>query len=137
MTDNIRVYTDGGARGNPGPAGIGVVICDLEGNVLQEHGETIGETTNNVAEYTAVIVALEMAKNLGAKTIDHYVDSQLVANQLMGKFKIKTPHIKTLFQQVQERLKPFTQVKFTQVPRETEGIRAADKLVNRALDGTL
>jgi len=102
---------------------------------MREYSEYLGEATNNVAEYTAVIVALELAKNLGAKIINHYVDSQLVANQLMGKFKIKAPHIKTLFLQAKAIMKNFDEVKFTQVPRETEGIRQADKLVNQALDG--
>src|SRR4051812_33666483 len=81
MISKVKIYSDGGARGNPGPAAIGVMICDEKDEMLQEHNEVIGETTNNVAEYTAVIVGLEMAKALGAREVDYYVDSELVAYQ--------------------------------------------------------
>ena len=134
MSTKVKIYSDGGARGNPGPAAIGVLICDEKDNMLQEHHETIGETTNNVAEYTAVIVGLEMAKSLGAREVDYYVDSELVAHQLSGKYRVKTPHILTLYQQVKEREKKFSKIRFTQVPRTHEKLRHVDKLVNRALD---
>ncbi len=130
----VIIYSDGGARGNPGPAAIGVFICDEKGNALQEHHEVIGEATNNIAEYTAVLVGLELAKKLGAREIHYFVDSQLVASQLTGKYRIKTPHIQTLCRQVKEREKSFDRVKFQQVPRTNEGISRADKLVNLALD---
>jgi ribonuclease HI len=131
----LRIYSDGGARGNPGPAAIGVVICDERGAVIQEHKETIGDATNNIAEYTGVLVGLELAKQLGAKEIDYFVDSELVANQINGKYKIKTPHIKILFDKVKERFPFFSKITFTHVPREHEKLRHADKLVNLALDG--
>ena len=130
----VLIYSDGGARGNPGPAAIGVLICDSKGNTLREHREVIGETTNNVAEYTAVLVGLELARTLGAREIDYYVDSELVARQLTGKYRIKAPHIQTLYHDVKEREKFFDAVRFKQVPRTNEKIRQADKLVNRALD---
>ncbi len=134
MPSKVTIYSDGGARGNPGPAAIGVLICDEKGETITDHNETIGDTTNNVAEYTAVIVGLEMAKKLGAREIDYYVDSQLVAYQISGKYRVKTPHILVLFKQVKEREKFFDRVKFTQVPRTHEKIRYVDRLVNEALD---
>ncbi len=134
MLDKVRVYSDGGARGNPGPAAIGVLICDESGEALREHQETIGETTNNIAEYTAVLVGLEMARQLGAKQIDYYVDSELVANQLSGKYRVKMEHLKTLFRQVKEKEKSFRSVTFSQVPRTHEKIRYVDGLVNQVLN---
>lgn len=129
------IYSDGGARGNPGPAAIGILICDAKGHSLQDHKETIGETTNNVAEYTAVIVGLELAKKLGGREIDYFVDSELVARQLGGQYKVKTPHILTLYKEVHARMAHFAKIKFTHVPRTHEKLRYVDKLVNQALDG--
>lgn len=130
----LKIYSDGGARGNPGPAAVGVLICNERGEALKEHHEVIGETTNNVAEYTAVIVALELARNLGADEIDYFVDSELVAHQLSGKYRVKTPHILSLFRQVKAGEKFFKKINFTQVPRTHEKIRYVDKLVNQALN---
>lgn len=134
MPTKLMIYSDGGARGNPGPAGIGVLICDEKNQPLLEHGETIGETTNNVAEYTAVIVALELAKKFKPDEISYFVDSQLVAFQVSGKYKVKTPHILALWKQVKEKEKSFKRVTFTHVPREHAQLRIVDKLVNEALD---
>jgi ribonuclease HI len=133
-TKKLTVYSDGGARGNPGPAAIGVLILDASGEALQEHMETIGDATNNVAEYRAVIKGLELAKGLGGDEIDYFVDSELVAHQLTGKYRIKTPHIRDLFLKVREREKDFKRVSFTHVPRTHEKIYYVDKLVNQALN---
>lgn len=132
-SQTLHVFSDGGARGNPGPAAIGVLICSADGSFIDEHSEVIGETTNNVAEYTAVIRGLELAKGLGEE-IHYFVDSELVANQLLGKYRIKTPHIRDLFLKVLERLKPYKKVTFKHVPRTHEKIRHVDKLVNLALN---
>lgn len=134
MPSKIQMYSDGGARGNPGPAAIGVVICDTRGEILREHGETIGDATNNIAEYTGVIVGLALARELGAEEIDYYVDSELVAKQVTGQYKVKTPHIQKLCQEVLRRMNAFKRVTFRHVPRENDKIRIADKLVNEALD---
>jgi ribonuclease HI len=134
MSSKIKIYSDGGARGNPGPAAIGVLICDAKGDPIQEHSETIGKATNNVAEYTAVLVGLHLAKQVGASEIDYFVDSELVARQLSGDYRIKTPHIRSLFMQVKEAEKPFHRVTFKQIPRTHEKIRYVDKLVNKALN---
>lgn len=130
----VQIYSDGGARGNPGPAAIGVLICDVHGKALQEYNEVIGATTNNVAEYRAVIKGLELAKEIGVSDVDYYVDSQLVAFQLSGKYRIKTPHIRDLYLQVKKREADFKHIRFTQVPRTHEKIKHVDKLVNLALD---
>lgn len=135
MNSRLRLYSDGGARGNPGPAAIGVLLCGPDDEPIQDHGETIGDATNNVAEYTAVLVGLEMAKRLGAREIVFSVDSQLVAFQLLGKYRVKTPHILELYKKVKESCKAFERVEFHHLPRTHEKIRHVDKLVNRALDG--
>ena len=134
MPTKITIYSDGGARGNPGPAAIGVVLCDEKGEILEYHSAVIGPTTNNVAEYTAVINGLDHAKKMGAEDIDYYVDSELVAKQLTGLYRVKTPHIKTLYLKVKEQEKAFKRIQFHHVPRTHEKIQRADKLVNLALD---
>jgi len=134
MSFKVHIYSDGGARGNPGPAAIGVLVCDEEGHMLQECHKTIGEATNNVAEYRAVIEGLGLAQTLGAEEIRYFVDSELVARQLSGEYRVKAPHIQVLYRQVREKEKAFRRVTFTQVPRTHEKIRHVDRLVNRALD---
>ena len=129
--ETISIYTDGGARGNPGHAAIGVVI-DGAG-----YGEYIGETTNNVAEYKAVIAALTTcAKNLGATAqkaeLNIHIDSQLIARQTTGKYKIKLPHLKTLCDEARALILKFKEVRFIEIPREENA--AADALVNSTLD---
>ena len=129
-----RVFSDGGARGNPGPAAVGVLVCDAKGQILGEHKETIGEATNNVAEYRAVIRGLELAHQLGIEEVEYFVDSELVARQLSGQYRVKTPHIRDLFLEVKKREKDFHKVTYTQIPRTHEKIRWVDRLVNQALD---
>lgn len=129
-----KIFSDGGARGNPGPAAIGVLVCNASGEVLQEHHETIGEATNNIAEYRAVLKGLELARELGMEEVEYFVDSELVARQLSGVYRIKAPHIKDLFLQVKEREKSFRKVAYQQVPRTHEKIRCADRLLNQALN---
>ena len=130
----VTLYSDGGARGNPGPAAIGVLICDESGAELQDHQEVIGNTTNNVAEYRAVLAGLDLAKKLGAREVHCFVDSELVAKQMSGEYRVKTPHIQELFMKVLEKRKNFERVQFTHVPRTHEKIRHVDRLVNQALD---
>ena len=129
-----RVFSDGGARGNPGPAAVGVLICGAKGEVLKEHRETIGETTNNVAEYRAVIRGLELAQEAGLQEVEYFLDSELVARQLSGEYRVKSLHLKDLFLQVKDREKSFRKVVYRHVPREHEKIRWVDRLVNEALN---
>jgi len=135
MDKKLLVYTDGGSRGNPGPAAIGVVINN------RFYGEKIGETTNNVAEYQAVIFALKKAKQLIGKTkaketdLEIRSDSQLVISQLNGEYKIKDEELKPLFIEIWNLKQDFKSVKFTLVSREENKI--ADKIVNQTLDSLL
>lgn len=133
MEKKIIMYTDGGARGNPGPAAIGVVFPDLK----KEYGEQIGIATNNIAEYKAVIFGLKKAKQLlkdECEKIEIEVrsDSELLVHQMNGKYKVKNENLKHLFTDAQNLLKNFKNVTCVHVPREKN--KEADRMVNNALD---
>jgi ribonuclease HI len=129
---SVVVQTDGASRGNPGPAAIGVVITDPSGRVLLELGEALPPTTNNVAEYTAVIRALERAAQLGARRVQVKMDSQLVVRQLNGSYRVKHADMLPLYRRVLDLIKGFDEVTFEHVPREQN--TEADRLANLALD---
>jgi ribonuclease HI len=128
----LVLHVDGGARGNPGPAAIGVVVSDPEGNVIDELGEPIGVATNNVAEYRAVIRGADWAQGLGADEIELINDSELVARQLTGAYKVKHPSMKQLYEEARAALSSFDRWSIRTVPREQNA--GADALVNQALD---
>lgn len=134
----FRVYTDGGSRGNPGPAAIGVAIKDDKGNRVKSYGETIGVATNNQAEYRAVIFALQKLKAiLGGKksretSVEVFMDSELVARQLGDEYKIEEETLFASFIKAHNLKLNFQKVIFRHIPREQN--READKLVNEALD---
>jgi len=128
----LIINTDGGARGNPGPAGIGVVVADESGAMLGLHKKYIGKATNNSAEYQALILALTEVAKLDAADIIVNMDSQLVVRQMQGKYKIKDPGLKILAAEALKLIKNFRQVHFKYVPREQN--RQADLLVNEAID---
>jgi ribonuclease HI len=128
----VVVHVDGGARGNPGPAAIGVVVSDPDGTVLDEVAEPIGVATNNVAEYRAVLLGLRRAAALGARTVQLVNDSELIARQLTGAYKVKHPAMKPLHEEAMKALRGFDGWSIRSVPR-AENARA-DALVNRALD---
>ncbi|PIW36328.1 MAG: hypothetical protein COW24_05990 [Candidatus Kerfeldbacteria bacterium CG15_BIG_FIL_POST_REV_8_21_14_020_45_12] len=128
----FSTYTDGGARGNPGPAGIGGVVYDEQGQVVAEVSEYIGETTNNQAEYRALLATLLKAHELGAKEVDCYADSLLVVNQMNGKWRVKHAEIQPLVIQAHNLRTQIGRVRFHHVPREQN--TAADALVNKAID---
>lgn len=130
----LRTYTDGGARGNPGPAAIGILICTLDGEIIQEHAETIGEATNNVAEYKALIAGMKKAKELKAEELDCFLDSLLVVKQLKGEYRLKHINMQKLYDEVQKIRREFKKVSYTHLSREEENMRRADQLVNYALD---
>lgn len=133
MLKKLIIYTDGGARGNPGPAGIGVVMFDEDGkSVVATHKKYIGEATNNVAEYSAVILALEEAKKLAAEELAFALDSELVVKQLNGEYKVKNVDLGKLFIKIYNLRQQFRKVTFRHVPREQN--KLADKLVNEAID---
>jgi ribonuclease HI len=130
----LVVHVDGGARGNPGPAAIGVVVSDPAGEVLDEVAERIGVATNNVAEYQALLRGLERAAALGAREVEIVNDSELVAKQLTGAYKVKHPSMKPLYEQAISALRGFDRWQIRSVPRAQNA--HADALVNAALDGT-
>ncbi len=126
---------DGAARGNPGPAGIGVQITDAAGMVVAEIAEGLGETTNNVAEYTAAIEGLKKARELGATRVHLLSDSLLLINQLTGRFRVKSPHLQPLHRQARELSAGFADVEFEHVRRERN--TEADRLANEGVDSWL
>lgn len=130
--EEVKIFTDGGSRGNPGPSASGFVILDMEDNVLVDQGEYLGVTTNNQAEYTALKLALEEAKRLGVREAHVYMDSLLVVNQMQGIFKIKNRDLWPIHDAIQKLTQDFKRVKFQHVPREFN--KLADAAVNRALD---
>ena len=128
----VVLNVDGGARGNPGPAAIGVVVSSPEGEVLDEVAETIGVATNNVAEYRALLRGLERAHTLGASEVEIVNDSELVAKQLTGAYKVKHPAMKPLHAEAIAALRRFDGWRVRSVPRAQNA--RADELVNQALD---
>jgi ribonuclease HI len=129
----LVLHVDGGSRGNPGPAAIGVVVADADGTVLDELAETIGVATNNVAEYRAVLRALERARALGADEVEVVNDSELVAKQINGQYKVKHAAMRPLYVDAMRALRGFARWKIRTVPRAQNA--HADALVNAALDG--
>ena len=131
-SERVVLYVDGGARGNPGPAGIGVVITDPDGAELSRANDYIGVATNNVAEYKALIHGLERARALGASEVEIVNDSELVARQVTGEYRVKNPGLRPLHELAEEALRAFERWSIRPVPRaENED---ADALVNEAID---
>ena len=133
MIDKILIYADGAADPNPGHAGIGIVIFDEEGNELCRRGEYIGERTNNEAEYTAVVRALDLAPTHCTRHVVCHSDSELVVRQLNHIWRVKKSHLLELHRQVRDREKTFLSVDYVHVPRENPRLRIADDLSNRAV----
>jgi ribonuclease HI len=127
-----RLSTDGGARGNPGPAAFGYVLEADDGTVLAAHGEAIGEATNNVAEYRALIAGLQRALEFGVDELDVVSDSQLVVRQMTGEYKVKNEALQELQREATELAGRLRSVAYRSVPREHNEL--ADELVNEALD---
>lgn len=128
----LVLHVDGGARGNPGPAAIGVVVSGADGEVLDEIAEPIGVATNNVAEYRAVLRGVHRASELGARELELVGDSELIARQLMGVYKVKHPAMRELHTQALAALREFDRWSIRTVPRDQNA--GADALVNQALD---
>jgi ribonuclease HI len=131
----VTVNVDGGARGNPGPAAIGVVLRDGDGELLEEVGEKIGEATNNVAEYRALLRGIELAKAHSAEDLELIGDSELVVRQVEGRYKVKNAGMKELHGEVVRALRGFDSWSIRHVRRAENA--DADRLVNEALDGVL
>ena len=140
MAEKIIIYTDGGSRGNPGPAAVGVVICNDQGQRIKEYNQMLAEiSTNNEAEYEAVIFGFKKMKQLFGKektkklNVEFRVDSELVASQLAGEYKINEERMQLLFMRVWNLRFDFGKITFKAIPREQN--QRADELVNQALDG--
>lgn len=128
----LVVNVDGGARGNPGPAAVAAVAADSSGEVVGERNAYIGETTNNVAEYRALLLGLELARELGAGEVEVVNDSELVAKQISGEYRVKHAGLKPLYLEALEALRGFDRWHVRSVRREAN--QRADALVNAALD---
>ena len=126
------IYTDGGARGNPGPAGIGAVLYNEQREIVAEVSEYLGIATNNQAEYKAVIFALHKAKELKGEELEFYLDSELVVKQLNHEYKVKNKDLAPLFLQVYNLAFNFKKITYTHIPREQN--KEADALANKAMD---
>ncbi len=132
MHDHLIIHSDGGARGNPGPAGIGAILETPDGKMVAEISEFLGHTTNNQAEYRAILAALTKAVDLGAQQVDCYLDSELVVKQLNGEYKVKNKDLAPLFIKIHNLRLKFKQAKFHHILRDKN--KAADRLANLAMD---
>ena len=128
----LVVNVDGGSRGNPGPAAIAAVVAAPDGEILAQRGERIGEATNNVAEYRALLLGIERARELGADEVEIVGDSELVVRQVKGEYKVKDAGLKPLHQKAQQALRDFDSWSIRHVRRDDN--EAADLLVNQTLD---
>ena len=128
----LEIHTDGASRGNPGPASIGIVFRRQGGEELAEHCEAIGRATNNVAEYRAVVTALEFCQRWGARRVHLKMDSELIVRQLLGMYRVKSPELRPLYQQVVFLTRGLAEFQVSHVRREQNA--HADALANRALD---
>lgn len=131
----LTIFTDGGARGNPGPAAGGVVIKDVAGKILAAYGEYLGEQTNNFAEYSALISALKKARELGATEVECVLDSELIVKQMKREYRVKEPTLQKLFMQAYNASAQFKKISYRHVPRAQN--KEADRMVNKALDNII
>jgi ribonuclease HI len=127
-----RLSTDGGARGNPGPAAFGYALEAEDGTVLAAHGQTIGVATNNVAEYSALVAGLEKAAELGVRQLEVVSDSELLVHQMRGEWKVKNEALRELWRKASRLATRFDRISYSAVRREHNEL--ADRLVNEALD---
>lgn len=128
----VKLFADGGSRGNPGPSASGFAVLTMTGEIIHKGGIYLGITTNNQAEYRAVKLGLEEAKKLGARVVHVYLDSLLVVNQMKGVFKVRNRDLWPVHQSIKEDIKGFKEVTFSHVPRELN--KLADAMVNQTLD---
>src|SRR5450432_3795132 len=132
MKEVITINFDGGSRGNPGPAGVGIVLCAEDGTPLVTLGKYIGHATNNVAEYMGLITGLREAAKLGAKNLLIRGDSELIIKQMRGEYRVKNPGLKELYDQAQSLVRGFSTIKFEHNLRHHNS--TADRLANLAMD---
>lgn len=128
----LHIYTDGGARGNPGPAGIGVVACSEKGDTVGTYSCYLGEATNNIAEYEGLVAGFKLARELGATDVRFFLDSKLVVEQMKGTYRVKNGNLAGYVEKARALAKGFKSVSYTHIPREKN--KPADALVNEAID---
>lgn len=131
----LKTFTDGGARGNPGPAALGVAIYNEQFALIKEFGEYIGETTNNQAEYRALLAALSETHTMGADEVECFLDSELVVKQMKGEYRVKNAELALIYMKIWNLVKKFKKVSFRHIPREKN--KVADAQVNIAIDAYL
>ncbi len=129
---NLIVFTDGGSRGNPGPAALGVAIFDDTKKLIAKHGHYLGEQTNNYAEYSGLIFALKEARRLGGQNVQCFLDSELIVRQMSGQYRVRNQDLLPLFEEVKRLACDFQKITFQHVRREKN--KVADEMVNAALD---
>lgn len=134
-SQRLRVYSDGAARGNPGLAGAGAVLVQPSGQVVDRIGKFLGVQTNNFAEYTGLLLGLRRAKELGVSEVEVFADSELMIRQLGGRYQVKSPSLRPLYEEALKLLNDFKRVKLVHVPRAMNA--AADEMSNRAIDERL
>ncbi len=130
--NRVRVYSDGAARGNPGPSGAGAVLVEPSGQIVDRLGKYLGVHTNNYAEYMGLLLGLRRARELGVREVEVFADSELMIRQLGGRYQVKSPSLRPLYQEALKLLNDFSRVKLVHVPREMNS--AADEMSNRAID---
>lgn len=130
--EELTLYTDGGSRGNPGPAALGVVLKDGAGETVESYGEYLGETTNNQAEYRALLSGIRKALALGAKRLKVYMDSELIVKQMKGEYRVKDKELAKIYLLIHNEIIHLKKVEFHHVRREHN--KEADAMVNEALD---
>jgi ribonuclease HI len=133
--ERIKLYTDGGCRGNPGPGAIAFRILDTTGTELECSADIIGETTNNRAEYYALIWGLECAAKYTRRRVDCFLDSELVVKQVTGSYRLKNKELRSLFYELKKKETAFEQVTYQRLPRENPLIKKVDALISKAYEG--
>ncbi|MFT3714276.1 MAG: ribonuclease HI family protein [Archangium sp.] len=128
----LRLYSDGAARGNPGPAGAGAILVEPSGQVVDKLGKFLGHQTNNYAEYMGLLIGLRRARELGVREVEVFADSELMIRQLGGRYQVKSPTLRPLYEESLKLLNEFERVKLVHVPREMN--RAADEMSTRAIE---
>ena len=128
----LRLYSDGAARGNPGPAGAGAVLVEPSGQVVDRLGKFLGHQTTNYAEYQGLLLGLRRARELGVREVEVFADSELMIRQLGGRYQVKSPSLRPLYEEALKVLNGFERVKLMHVPREMN--RAADEMSNKAIE---
>ncbi len=129
----LSIYVDGASRGNPGPAGVGIVVMDSKGRILKKVKKNIGTATNNVAEYTALIEALRLARSMGKTRVEVFSDSELLVRQINGEYGVRSPALRLLYERARCLIEGFCSFRITHISRARNTL--ADELANEAIDG--